>query len=90
MLRCKRCGHEVDYATGICRSCGLRQWGVSQNPEKDTSMTKLELWGVRAERTLRRISNRVATFEHKSLVAALVLAVIGIIVITMVSSCLRG
>ena len=90
MLRCKKCGHEVDCSTGICRSCGLRQWGFSQNPEKDTAMTKLELWGVRAGHALRRMSNRVATFEHKTLVAVLILAVLGIIGITIVSSCLRG
>jgi len=90
MLRCKVCGHEVDCSTGICRNCGLRQWGVSQNPEKDTAMTKLELWAIRAKNSLRRASNRVAVFEHKTLVAVLVLAVLGIIGITAVSSCLRG
>ena len=90
MQRCKKCGHEVDYSTGTCRFCGLRQWGVTDTPEKDTETTGLEMWARRTGHSLRRTFNNVAAFEHKSLVAALVLLVVAIIVLTVLKSVMCG
>ncbi len=89
-MRCPKCGHEIDHLTGKCCRCGFMPWGISRDPEKETATTKAELALIRLRNSLRIFSNRVSTFEHKGLLAVLLLAVIGIILLTAVSSCLRG
>jgi|GEM_PF-1827649 len=89
-MRCPKCGHEIDCVTNKCRCCGFEPWGISRDPEKETATTKAELWLIRARNSMRIFSNRVATFEHKGLLAVLILAVIAIVLITAVSSCMRG
>lgn len=89
-MRCPKCGHEIDHLTGKCCRCGFMPYGASRNPEKETATTRLELALIKIRNRLRIFSNRVATFEHKGLLAVLILAVIAIIIITAVSSCARG
>jgi len=82
-MRCPKCGHEFNPATGCCSYCGFRPWGVSRNPEEETDTTKLELWLTRTRNRLRIISNRVVSFEHKTLLAVLILALLGVIALAI-------
>ena len=88
-MRCPKCGHEIDQMTNQCRCCGFRPWGISRNPEEETATTGLELWLIRTRNRLRIVSNRVASFEHKTLVAVLILAVLAIVGMAFLRSCMR-
>lgn len=88
-MRCPKCGHQIDQITNKCMCCGFQPWGISRNPEEETATNRLELWLIRTRNRLRIVSNRVVSFEHKTLVAVLILAVLGIIAMAFLRACMR-
>ncbi len=89
-MRCPKCGHEIDHITSKCRRCGYMPLIVSHTPEEETATTGLEMALIKIRNALRVFINRVAVFEHKSLVVVLILAVAALILIAAARSCVRG